>query len=342
MGKGYFILLSALVLGSCSQASKESASKSDDAIRVNTAEVKSVMVNGDLRYSGTVEPLQSIPLTFQASGIVTQVNVQEGDIVRKGQVLATIDRADNESLYSSAVAQYRQAKDAYDRLKSVYDKGSLSEIKWVEMETNLKKAQSQMELTKSNLNKSWLRAPVAGIIGRRNVELGQLSTATPTPLEIVKIERILVKVSVPENEIDKIRKGMKASFSISALNDKKFEGVISNVGVVADQLSRTYEIKIEAANPNLSMKPGMVCDVNIHSNQMVKAMVVPYQAVDKNGSGDTFLYVVNTTSKRVKKTSVKVGDYEQNGIIVYAGVANQSVVVTEGKEKLSDNAKIVY
>ena len=329
------------VLAGCSH--KSSSTKGEEqGIRVNVASVREVMVNQDLRYSGTVEPQQSIPLTFQSMGIVTQVLVQEGDAVRKGQLLASVDKSDNESMYNAAVAKYRQAKDAYDRLKSVYDKGSLPEIKWVEMETNLRQAESQMELSKSNLSKSYLRAPVAGIIGRRNIEPGQHTTSSFNPLEIVKIERIQVKISVPENEIGKMRKGMKATFSISALNDRKFDGVVTNIGVGADQISRTYEVKVEAANPQLEMKPGMVCDVFIHPTTQIKAMVAPYQAVDRDASGASFVYVVDGASKRVKKQLVKTGTYDENGIIILSGLAASSLVVTEGRDKLVDNAQIVY
>lgn len=331
-----------LAITACSHQSSSNQDDAQNGVKVNVEKVKEVMVNTDLHYSGTVEPQQSIPLTFQATGIVTQVLVQEGDAVRKGQLLASVDKSDNESMYNAAVAKYRQAKDAYDRLKSVYDKGSLPEIKWVEMETNLKQAQSQMELSKSNLSKSSLRAPVAGIIGKRNVEPGQHSASAVSPLEIVRIERIYVKVAVPENEIGKIRKGLKATFSISALNDRTFEGTITNVGVVADQISRTYEVKIEAANPQLQMKPGMVCDVFVHQSQLVKATVAPYQAVDKDDQGKTYVYVVDSRSKKAKKTAVTAGQYDQNGVVILSGLSASSLVVTEGKEKLTNNAKIVY
>ena len=334
--------LGLLAITACSHQSSSNQDDAQNGVKVNVASVKEVMVNTDLHYSGTVEPQQSIPLTFQATGIVTQVLVQEGDAVRKGQLLATVDKSDNESMYNASVAKYRQAKDAYDRLKSVYDKGSLPEIKWVEMETNLKQAQSQMELSKSNLSKSYLRAPVAGIIGKRNVEPGQHSASAVSPLEIVRIERIYVKVAVPENEIGKIRKGLKATFSISALNDRTFEGTITNVGVVADQISRTYEVKIESANPQMLMKPGMVCDVFVHQSQLVKATVAPYQAVDKDDQGKTYVYVVDSSAKKAKKTAVTAGQYDQNGVIILSGLSANALVVTEGKEKLTNNAKIVY
>jgi len=264
--KNNLILLPILiVMASCGQK-QEVAKKESASIRVKAKQVQTVNGLSNLRYSGTVEASQTIPLTFQSSGTVERVLVQEGDAVRKGQLLATVDKADNQSIYNSSLAMYQQAKDAYDRLKQVYDNGSLSEVKWVEMETNLKKAQSQLEVSKSNLDKCNLYAPASGVIGKRNVEPGQSAISSFSPIELVKIETVLVKISVPENEIGKVKKGMTASFTISALDNKSFESTITNVGVVADQFPRTYDVKLKINNPRPEIKPGIVCDCVLKKN----------------------------------------------------------------------------
>lgn len=304
-----------------------------DTIRVSTQNIA-------LHYSGTIQPLQTIPLSFEGLGTVENVFVQEGDIVKKGQVLATIDKVDNESLNKATEAKYRQAKDAYDRLKSVYEKGSLAEIKWVEIETTLKEAESQMQLAQSSIKKCTMRAPVAGMIGKRNVEPGQNSLSLKTPIEIVKIETILVKISVAENEIGRIKKGQKATFSISALNGKAFEGTVSNVGVVADEISRTYEVKIMARNLNLEIKPGMVCDVNLNTEVEKNVLFVSNNAISKDSEGKTYLFVVSPDKKCVKKQEVTLGYYQNNGTEVTGGLHPGQMVVVEGKEKLSDNSLI--
>lgn len=336
------MILSAIViiLFGCKQK-QEAVKQEVTAIKVKAQAVQTVNGLPDLRYSGTVEAAQTIPLSFQSSGTVEQVLVQEGDAVRKGQLLATVNKADNQSMYNLSLATYQQAKDAYDRLKQVYDNGSLSEVKWVEMETNLKKAESQLQVSKNSLEKCNLYAPVSGIIGKRNVEPGQSSLSSFSPLELVKIETVLVKISVPENEIGKIKKGMNASFTISALENKQFEGTITNVGVVADQFSRTYEVKITVKNTNLEIKPGMVCDVTLNTTAEKQMVLVPYNAISKDTDGSSFVYVVTDDQKSVRKQIVKLGDYQNNGLEILSGLtANQSIVV-EGKEKLTDNSQII-
>ena len=329
------------IISSCSHPTENGQETQDSkAVKVKTEIVKTVAGSPILRYSGTIEPSQTIPLTFQSTGIVQSVLVQAGDMVHKGQLLATVDKADNQSMLDAAVATYNRAKDAYDRLKSVHDKGSLTELKWVEMETNLKQAESQVQLAKSNIEKCYMRAPENGMIGSRNVEPGQSAIAATAPLEIVKIESVAVKVSVPESEISKIKKGLKASFTISALDGRTFEGQVSSVGVVADKVSRTYEVKILVNNPKMEIKPGMVCDVMLDSGAPNTQVVVANTAVTRNSNGETFVFVVSNDNKTVKKQTVSVGNYNENGIVIVAGLTPGNTIVVDGKEKLNDNSLI--
>ena len=339
MKRNLFLFSILVVMVGCQQK-QEVVKKENASIKVKAQTVQTLNGLSNLRYSGTVEAAQTIPLTFQSSGTVEQVLVQEGDMVSKGQLLAVVNKTDNQSIYNSSLASYQQAKDAYDRLKQVYDKGSLPEVKWVEMETNMKQAESQLQLTKNNLDKCNLYAPTSGIVGRRNVEPGQSSISISAPIELVKIKTVSVKISVPENEIGKIKKGMTANFTISALENKSFSGTVTNVGVVADQFSRTYDVKITVNNSNLEMKPGMVCDVTLNTTTEKEVVVVPYSAVSKDDEGNSFVYVVQPDNQSVKKQIVEVGNYQTSGVEVLRGLIPNQTIVVEGKEKLSDNSLI--
>ncbi|MBN2611970.1 MAG: efflux RND transporter periplasmic adaptor subunit [Bacteroidales bacterium] len=313
-----------------------------NGVKVVTQKVITTKAANDFRYSGTVEPSQTVALMFKGTGTVAEVFVDEGDIVRKGQPLAILHTTNAQHMYDAALASYEQARDAYERLKSVHEKGSLTDIKWVEMETKLKQAESQMLITRSNLNDCTLRAPDDGMIGKRNVEPGQSALSVSAPFELVKIDRILVKVAVPENEISKIRKGMKASFNIAALDDRSFSGVVEKVGIVADKISRTYDVKIMAANVNGEIKPGMVCDVNISLSGEKEVLVVPARAVSIDADGQPYVWLVDSQKNSVRKTLVKTGEYVHAGIEIHLGLSANDMVVVEGKEKLSDNSSIVF
>jgi len=332
-------MIIALMTG-CGKA-KTTVSNQEKTFKVSTSKVSQAENSYSLRYSGTIEASQTIPLSFQTTGTIEKIYVEVGDKVKKGQLLATANNSDMQNIYNVTLSKYQQVKDAYDRLKSVHDQGSLPEIKWVEMESNMEQAKSSLELAKNNLDKCNMRAPVDGIVGRRNISPGQSAIgASLSPIELVQIENVLVKISVPENEISKITKGQKATFSVSALDARKFEGAIINVSPVADVISRTYTVKISVKNPKYELKPGMVCDVTLNLKRGMVSLVVPYKAVSKDSDGKSFVYVVSPDGKRVKKQNVLIGNYNESGIEVLSGLTPGDVIVSEGCEKLTDNSLI--
>jgi RND family efflux transporter MFP subunit len=336
-----FLISALAVFTACGHKQKENTvCEENRVVKIKADTVRFTKRISELHYSGTIEPQQTIPLSFETIGTIENVFVQEGDMVNKGQILATVSKKDVVSLSIATEAQFLQAKDAYDRLKTVYEKGSLAEIKWVEIETKLKEAESQMQLAKSGIAKCTLRAPTNGMIGKRNVEPGQYSLSLEDPIELVKIETILVKISVAENEISKIKKGQSATFSISALNGKTYCGTVTNVGVVADFISRTYEVKIASKNPDLEIKPGMVCDVYLNTEPGNDCLWVPRNAVSKDNKGMNYVFVVSDDNKSTLIQPVTLGNYHGMGIEIIDGLYPGQLVVVEGKEKLSNNSLI--
>lgn len=342
--KRFFMVFGLLSLIACTNNKQVQENKpTNKGIKVVVSPVKEEVNYLNLKYSGTVEASKVIPLTFRTSGTIEKISVDVGDRVVKGQLLASIDKTDMQNIYNVTRAKYEQAKDAYDRLKSVHDQGSLPEIKWVEMETNLEQAKSSLEIAKNNLDKCDLRSPVDGVIGRKNIEPGQSAIgASISPIELVEIETVYVKVSVPENEISKIKKGQSAVFIVSALDDKQFQGVVTNVSPVADVISRTYTVKVKVENPKYELKPGMVCDVTLKINQIPHALTVPYSAVSKDDNGNTFVYTVSNDGKHANKQVIETGFYNGSNIEVTKGVSKGELVISEGINKLSDNCLIEY
>ncbi|MGC8823868.1 MAG: efflux RND transporter periplasmic adaptor subunit [Bacteroidales bacterium] len=342
MIRKYWIIAAIVFLTGCQNRVKQE-DKTSEVIRVTPYRVTTSNDGIVLRYSGTVEAYRTIPLTFQVSGTVQQVLVQEGDRVRKGQLLAVVDPSDYENVYQASLAKYQQAQDAYDRLKIVHDQGSLPEIKWVEITTGLEQARSSMELARNNLNKCKLYAPEDGFIGRRNIEPGQSTMAvTAAPLELVKIEKVYVKIPVPEQEVNRLQVGQRVSFTVAALGNQSFEGSIANMSPVADMLSRTYTARVLVNNPSYTLKPGMVCDVVVPLVQAKQSLLIPYRAVTTDDQGHTYVFVINTHTRRISKRPVQVGEYAGAEVEIKTGLQDGELIVLDGKEKLSDNQQIAY
>lgn len=340
INKTFCLALLIILVAGCSNEPKVK-SPANEKIKVRVMKIGTTSAGIQLKYSGTVEAFQTIPLNFQITGIIERVSVDAGDQVKKGQILAVLDNTDLKNIYTTVLAKYNQAKDAYDRLKRVHEEGTLPEIKWVEMKTNLEQATSSLELAKSNLEKCNLLAPINGVVGRRNIEPGQISlNLASAAIEIVSIDQVFIRIPVPENEVNTIGKGTKAGISVAAAGGCLFDGTVTSISPVADLISRTYTVKILVDNPRHLLKPGMVCDVSLSPATESTALIVPYQSVSKDRNGNLYVYLVNPAGLQVKKQPVMVGRCIGSGIEITGGLTAGQTIVIGGMEKLSDNCQI--
>ncbi len=311
-------------------------------IRVKVTRLVPSSPKNELKYSGSVEAATSTPLSFQTTGSVQNIYVHEGDPVHKGQLIAETDKTSFQSAYNAAKAQYEQAVDAKERLKKVYDKGSLPEVKWVEIKSKVAQAEAQMRIAGENLENCELRSPVDGILGHRAIEVGMPALQMQAPFSIISIDDVFIKIPVTEDEISKLRQGQTARIHIPAVGYQVFEGSVERIGVVANQLSRTYDVKIRTTNMDHAIKPGMVCNVEIEIPETKDLLLVPMEAVIGQTEGNPFVYVVDPEQKRAEKRPVELGGIVNNKLQVISGLSSNELIVTYGKHKLTNNAKVIY
>jgi RND family efflux transporter MFP subunit len=339
----YFLTTSAIFIGCTSeQPSLKKTVDQPNAIRVETRLVSKPQQINDLLYSGIVVPVRTIPLNFKTPGTVVSILVDEGDAVKKGQTLATLDETSFKSIYQAAVASKTQAKDAYDRLKLVHDKGSLPDIQWEEMKSKLEQAKSSEQVALQNLKNCTLTAPSDGIVGTRNVEVGENILPGISAFNLVTIKEVYVRISVPENEINKFSKGQQGEVVIQAISPQTVQATVEKIGVSANPISKTYEVKLILPNPDLKIKPGMACDVRININEESPYLSVPFQSVLTDLNGDKFVYLIDTHSDKAIKQLVKVAGFSDNEVQISSGLQPGDRVVTRGQDKLSNNDLLTY
>ncbi len=225
-----------------------------------------------------------------------------------------------------------------ERLQSLYDKKSLPEVKYIEMQTNLEKARSSEAISHKNLEDSRLTAPFNGVAGKTNVAVGENVLPNQSIVTVLQIDKVNVKVSVPENEIHSIQVGQTVTLEVSALNDAKFSGVIKRKGVSADLISHAYPIHIVVNNKNHNLLPGMVCDVFISENKNNKSIIIPNECIHKDGSGKSFVWKIEDGC--AKKQVVETGQQNFNGVEVNNGVKAGDEIISEGYQKLINGLKV--
>jgi len=335
----FSILTAGVYFTGCSGNDSETPLK-DKAVAVQVAPVSFSDGKGALLYSGTIEESETIPLSFSELGTVARVYVQEGQAVKKGQLLAELNDETYRNAYDMSLATERQAQDAYNRLLPMHNNGTLPEIKFIEAETALQQAKSSSAISKKSLRDCKLYSPTDGIVGKKSIDPGMTATASFASITIVKIQKVYAVVSVPENEISSVKKSDKAGITIAALNNADFTGTVEEIGVVADPISHTYKIKIALNNTDGKIKPGMICNVNLLKENSQMRLIAPFQAVSVDENGNSFVYAVNDDNKSVSFKQVKTGVLFNNGIEITSGVKNGELVVINGRHKLSDKSLI--
>ncbi len=330
------IFLSALIWISCS--GKKDENQAIRAVPVKVVKVSESSYMNSRNYVGTVEAVSSSSLSFEVMGNVSKVFVTEGENVQKGKLLATLDKATLQNSYNASLASLKEAQDAYNRMKSLYDNGSLPEMKWVEVQSKLQQAVSMEQISRKSLKDAGLYAPFSGVISSKSIEPGMNVMPGIEVMQLADISTVNIKIAVPEKEISRVNKGQQAEVRVGALGDKLFTGVVSEKGIAANPLAHTYEVKIKLNNTSHELMPGMVCKVGVHSRETEAGIVLPTHTVQLQPDGKKFVWVVkdNAASQRI----VNTGDLTAEGVIITAGLQPGDEVIVSGNQKVSEGTKI--
>ncbi|MBN2530829.1 MAG: efflux RND transporter periplasmic adaptor subunit [Deltaproteobacteria bacterium] len=335
-----------VVLAQCGcQTASESSKPSpvvNAVIPVNAT--KAMVPKGTLsfEYSGVAVPKQSTEISFQLAGEVTNVFVDEGDAVKKGQNLAAIDKSRFRSSYNAASAMKRQADDAYSRLKQVYEKGSLPEIKWQEIVAKQQQADAATQLAMENLKDCVLKAPSDGVVAKRRIEKGANVTPNITVMEVVQLDEVYIRVSVPENEVAYFNTGQQGLVIVAAIGSKIFKASIDKIGVSASPLSKTYEVRLLVKNSDHAIKPGMAAVVKLDIEREQHLPTVPLRAVQQDRFGKKFVYIIDEKNLKAIRKDVELGRFYRNDVYITSGIQGGELVVTDGQHKLELGTDVTF
>ena len=274
----------------------------ESVINVKTMQVTSATDGVTKNYVGTIEEEEGVNVTFSVLGTVERVLVDEGQFVKRGQSLAVSDGRNIRQTYAMAKTTLNQAEDAYRRLKNLYDKGTLPEIRMVV-----------------------------------NVHEGANLTPGVNGIRLVKIERVKLCIPIPEKEIGNIAIGKPVRFTVAALPGREFSGKVIARGLTAHPISHAYEVRALVNNADHALLPGMIAKVLIANDKKGYSLVLPQQAIMVSGQ-DKFVWVAK--GGKAHRRSVTTGDITNEGVIIESGITQGEHVIIEGQEKVSDGVSV--
>lgn len=335
------LLTGGVLLSGCHHRTDQPPVESEQPVAVKVTIVKAAAQEQVLSFSGTTEAAELANIGFMVAGRVQEVNFQEGAYIGEGQTVATIDPSDYNLAVRSARADLNKAGDEYQRLKLMYDRGSLTPSDFQTATRALENARAQYQEQNNKLSYTRLQAPFSGTLVRRGAEPGMVVGQGTPVFVLARVQPIKVVAAVPESEISKVKAGVKAQIHVDAL-DAEYAGEISATGAAADPATRQYTATVWLANPNRQLRPGMVAEIKVASGRQVSFLTLPGDAVLHDPAGSAYVYVIDTKAKKAFKRLVSTGKLTGDELEIASGLKPGETVVTGGQQKLQDANNVQY
>ncbi|MBE6248584.1 MAG: efflux RND transporter periplasmic adaptor subunit [Prevotella sp.] len=333
------VLLMALVV--CSSCSEKKENRAASAVKVKTMTVQPQTLSGEFHYSGTIEEISGTTLSFVGIGTVKSIHVSEGQFISKGQLVGVLDATSAQNAYETALAAKEQALDAEQRMKMLHDAGSLPEIKWIEVQTKVRQALAAEQIARKGLADTKLYAPFSGFVAQKMAEAGTNVVMGMPVVKLVKIDRVYVKMGIPEEDIARIRKGDAVLISVGALSDSTFTGRITEKGVTADPVSRTYEVKAEIENSRHELLPGMICRATVGDTTdktESQTLTIPADIIQLDFDNRCFVWRV--ANGKAEKAYIRLGEMTGGNVTLTEGLKAGDKIIVEGQQKVSTGMSV--
>ncbi len=342
--KTMMVMTTALIMLAACGSKKEDGQA--DVLKVETETVSEQNGSFTTSYVGEVEAETSTAVSFTGAGLVTRVLVSEGQRVSKGQLIATMDPTQARNALAMAQATYTQAQDAYERMKTLHDQKSLSDMDWVEVQSKVAQAKSSVSMAQKAVKDCNLTAPCSGVIGNKKLETGMTALPAEPVCNILYINNVKVKVSIPEKEIATLSSAMLSKdggiiIAVDALGKKQYKATKMEKGVEADIMTHTYDVRLTVGNANRELLPGMVANVSIPSlsaSEREGAVSVPIRSVQQSANGRHFVWTVKNGKSH--RTYITTGQTMGNRIAVTSGLNTGDMVIVAGYQKVSEGSEV--
>ena len=284
-------------------------------------------------YSSTVEAYATNNIMPQAGARIRKINVEVGDYVVKGQVLAEMDRFQLEQLE----LQIQNDEVEYARLKGLYEEGGVSQSDFEAAELGYKVRKTNYQ---NLLENTILRSPINGYVTARNFDKGDMFSMSAPLFTVQQVVPVKLLVGISENEYTKVKKGDVVSLSVDALPGRTFTGKVSRLYPTINAATHTFNAEVVVQNADRALRPGMFARVTVTFG-VNHNIVLPDQCIVKQeGTGQKFVYILNPDST-VSYVPVTLGRHIGTEYEVTEGVQEGDSVVRKGQTTLKDGVKVV-
>lgn len=337
-----------------------SGGKKEEKITFDTAAVAPANIMNSITATGTIEPVTSVTVGTQVSGIVSKLFVDYNSVVKKGQVIAELDKTNLMSQLNTAKTQLATAQSQlnyqtanYKRYKTLFEKGLVAaddfdnaKLSYTQAKEQVVSAKEEVQRAQTNLGYATITSPIDGVVLSKSVEEGQTVAASFSTPELFTIAQDLtnmqVVADVDEADIGDVKEGERVTFTVDAYPDDTFEGEVKQVRQEATTTNNvvTYEVVISAPNADLKLKPGLTANVTIYTAERKGVLSVPSKALRFTPQKETvgkmkIVDVANAKNKvwtiegnSIVAHKVNIGMTDGTNTQIVGGIAEGTKIVT--------------
>lgn len=337
-----------------------SGGKKEEKITFDTAAVAPANIMNSITATGTIEPVTSVTVGTQVSGIVSKLFVDYNSVVKKGQVIAELDKTNLMSQLNTAKTQLATAQSQlnyqtanYKRYKTLFEKGLVAaddfdnaKLSYTQAKEQMASAKEEVQRAQTNLGYATITSPIDGVVLSKSVEEGQTVAASFSTPELFTIAQDLtnmqVVADVDEADIGDVKEGERVSFTVDAYPDDTFEGEVKQVRQEATTTNNvvTYEVVISAPNADLKLKPGLTANVTIYTAERKGVLSVPSKALRFTPQKETVgkMKIVDAANAKNKVWTIEgnsivahkvnIGMTDGTNTQIVGGIAEGTKVVT--------------
>ncbi len=296
-----------------------------------------VSIKDRINLPGSIEPWTRLELKARVGGMVDALEVNEGDEVKKGDLLIRIDTDDYRIALDRAKAAYELARANYERDKAVYAKGIIPTTQMDIKETNLQTAKADLENAELLYSRCMIKAPMAGVVKRLDAKVGLLLSVGDPVAEILKIDQVKAVVGIPESDISAVRRLDTVDLTVQALDNRIIKGKKHFLSPAPETAARLFRLELALDNPDRSILPGMFVRADVVKRIEQNAVAIPfYSVVTRNDEQFVFVEEEGVAVKR----PVKLGIMEKWMVQVTQGLSPGERILVEGHRDVENNQPV--
>lgn len=331
-----------LLISACQQSDQVEDDPPDEDETPPVPVETSVPVRGDIyaTYSGTapIEAFAEADVIAKVDGEIRKLHVEEGDLVKKDQVLATLDGDRLRLELSESQARLRKMQRDFERNKELQEKGLISEGDFEKIQYDLEALEASFNLASLELNYTKIRAPIDGVVSERYTKLGNTIKSGDPVYRVTSLDPLVAYMFVPEREFRQIAAGQPVHIEIDALPGPPILAAVTRISPIVDPATGTFKITIELRGAELRIKPGMFARISIVYDKHESVLQVPRSAVMES-AGILSVFVVEDEIGIRKE--VQTGFSSDGMVEITTGLSDDEQVITVGHIGLKNESKVV-